>query len=599
MYILFGIWWMISIPGLIVLKSKERFEKSALLGQLAAVFVLYLFSFFHQMRLGFYVTCLFGAGFWILLGKDLLQKKDLKEFWRRMLTPGFFVYIVLLIYLAILYHNKGFDNCDEFMHWGPMVLESLRHDGFYIVGDVLHTHNDYPPFMTLQKLLWCGFNGFKYSEPVLYTGQVSFQLACLLPLFSKYELKKKDILKAAVLGFFVLLIGCWVSMTETAQEWAFAYNSIYLDWVIVVLAASIFFLYHFEGFSFFNDILYALGLSALLLSKQICIAYYLIIGFYMILTVFLKKDTKQIRTLIILAVIPLLFYLSWSILIRISGWHGQFVVSDISLSDLLKQCVTPGSYARTIARTFLIALLTRPMSYYPIPMSYFVVILVVCIAIWLINKKNLPFVCCIIIGALGYAFTVMLLYMTTFSPEEAARLASFDRYINSYLFFAVLLLFAVSVHKLQEKTYPWYIYLISVLVFCFSIERNSLFYLLPKAELEQRTSDVLVIDYFDTFFQEREEVSGLTFRYHSSETGHKEMTREDFYEEAKKNIFLYVQDYDGNFIEKYWPTGEGQQDPYKGIIYHIVVQEDGSIRFDPLYNSYMQMVVNYYVIHKN
>ena len=80
----------------------------------------------------------------------------------------------------------SFMHWDEFMHWGPMVKEMIKHDTFYSIPEAtLMIHKDYPPFYPLLGCLFCLFKNTMYAENRLYIAHFSFVFSLFMPLFSK------------------------------------------------------------------------------------------------------------------------------------------------------------------------------------------------------------------------------------------------------------------------------------------------------------------------------------------------------------------------------------------------------------------------------
>ena len=597
MFYLFTLLWLFSFGGLLTLQFRRRFETVMLPGLCSAVFVLYLFSFADQLRAGFWLLVFLAAFFWILLLISFLKKDpSVQEFRKNYFTPGALVFLLAVLWFFLLYRNQGFANCDEFMHWGPMVLQTLRNNGFYLTGDILRVHNDYPPFITLLRVLFCGFNGFVYREPILYIAQSVFYISCFLPLMKKLEFSgKEDLLKSLFVLLSVLLGGLWISKTVTAQEWALLYSSIYADWPLAALAGAALCYVHTEKNDAFFIASLTLILSAILLTKQIGICFYMLIVFYAVVRTALEKDRKAFIRLIPAVFLPLLAFLSWSLLLKIREIGGQFVVGNMSFSEAIRESLVGGSYANGIARHYLRELLFRPMTTHPLPLPYFPVALLLAAVMLVCYRKNgilLAFT--YLMGSAAYAFTILLLYMTSFGSDEAVVLASFDRYMITYLFFGVILLLCCIISFFLEKD-SRLLYLLPLVLLLF-IETASLNTLLPKAKLQQNTLRVLLIDPFDDFRSDREELSGLKFEY--IESGLNKRSDPDvFLSELGENDLVYIQNYDDDFYFNCWPRQNYENEPYNQTLYSIGKEENG-FRLEPLYYSFYDYVNLYYQIPK-
>ena len=597
MFYLYTLLWLFSFAGLLVLTTRRRFEMVMLPGLTAAVFVLYVFSFFGQLKAGFCLLVALGALFWILLAVFFLrkQKESLKEFFDNYAGIGSAAFLIGTLWFFLLYHNRGFSNCDEFMHWGPMVIESLKNNGFYLTGEILKVHNDYPPFLTLLKVLFCGFNGFLYSEKILYIAQSVFYLSIFLPLFSSLRRKDSfDWLKGCMILISVFLAGLLISKTQTAQEWALMYNSVYADWVLATLAGgTLFYAYRYD-LDVFNTVSLVLLLSAILLSKQIGICFYMLIVFLLAGKILLKKEKKGLPYLLTVIIVPLLMMLSWSLLIKSRGISGQFVVGNISFGEAVSQAFISGSYANGIAGHFLHELVFRAMLTHPFDLPYFVVSAILILLMLAVKRRQgiLPAVT-YLIGVFGYALTILLLYMTSFGADEAVVLASYDRYMISYLFFGMVFVICLLLDSIRTPL----LFLVFPLCLLPFVETSSLKDLLPQRNIVQNQIDVLLVDPYDEFFYDREELSGLYFIFHDSKI-HAENDPSLFPKELAENDLVYIREYDDQFYHECWPQQLNENEPYTRTIYSIQKENEG-FRLEPLTLHFYDYVIRYYQIPKN
>lgn len=588
MVLLLSLIWIISFNGIFVCLFRRRFEETLTLSLMCGALVLYVFSFFSALRLGFYVLMAMGLLFWVYL---LLKRKNVKKILGLLFTPGLCAFFFMALCVFVIYHRKGFENADEFMHWGPMVLSSLKHNGFYLSKDILLVNNDYPPFMTLIKMIWIGFNGFHYSEPLLFTAQLTFYFSCPLPLFSSY--RKEDWKKIAALTAAVILIGFWMPSTYTAQEWAFLYNSVYLDWVLPAMAVYTYLIFRREGINSFSAVTVSISLACVLLSKQIGLCYYLIIGFMIIVKGLQEKDKKKMIPVGIMAAVPLAVYLTWMLAVRFAGASGVYDVGKISLGELWRNLRTYGTYEHTLAKDFLSAIFTRNLSSYPFTLSYMGYSLLMLAGILVMNrKKDILLSFSLLCGTIGYALVMAVLYMTLF--EEGGRLPSFDRYMLSYLYFEVLIFFALIVEKVREVKKPW-AYALAALLLLVSINYSSLPIVTPA--YGSSYTRVLVVDNTDSFYPSREDVDGMLFGFRKSHANEEDFGLNGFLGEVKESDLLYIVNYDPPFYD-IWKQISPDLDPYTGVV--IAIEEkDGQTVFMPMWSHHFNHIIRYYLLEKN
>ncbi len=593
---LFSLWFLFSIAGLLTVLFRRRFEWVIAPAISAAVMVLYFFGFLSQIRLGFWCVIGVAAAFWLILLLAVIRKdeKTLTVIKENCLTPGALVFAVLVLYLTFLYRNRGFENCDEFMHWGPMVLSSLKHNGFYLTQDILQVHNDYPPFLTLIHVLWCGFDGFRYSEPTIFTSQMVYYFACLMPFFAHLKKDRKGFLWSVPILNGIVLLGTFPSMTVTAQEWAMVYNSVYGDWILIAMALWPLFLLFDEGLTPFSMGMITLSLATILLSKQIGICYYLIIGFLVIVKAFQEK--KKVWPILAMAIVPLVFYASWSLLVKSAAISGTYDVGKISLGKILSNLFVSGSFERRVIKTFLVTTATRPLLIHPIPVSYLPFVLVCSgLILYFRGKKGIFESFAYFAGSIGYALVLMFLYISLFHYEEAERLASYDRYMIPYLFFGLFIVVFLFVRKMEEKPSPVF-GIVFVVLIALTLEYHSFYMLLPSDGSHDHVENVVFIDNVSGFHPTREDVHGLRFRYIPSAVNFGDITQEEFFGELEDAAFLYIYDFDADFPEKYWPA-DNEVDPYVRSLYLVHRTEDGVV-FERLFYHFFNFVLDYSLLDK-
>ena len=113
---------------------------------ISSVLILYLSGIiFKSFYIGFYLLVLLS---FIGLITLILNIKN-KEFINRYLTNGFYLFIIILIVLAIYNYKRCFNIYDEFSHWGPFIKSMYQNNNFYCFDDVYIFHKEYPPFFSL------------------------------------------------------------------------------------------------------------------------------------------------------------------------------------------------------------------------------------------------------------------------------------------------------------------------------------------------------------------------------------------------------------------------------------------------------------------
>lgn len=600
MFYLTSTFWLLSISSLLIALTKKKFETIIPFTYIFGVFILYVFAYFNQLRLGYYVSLVIGLISVVYIAyKSLKDKEFKKEFLDKFLTTGLFAYLILLVYAFILYHNKGFEACDEFMHWGTMVRETFRLNGFYSLPEsILRTHKDYPPFFCIVETLWCLFAG-SYKEPYLYMGLVTFWWSLFMPLFSKYDIKeKKNYLKASLLLIAIVLFGLINSRTTTASDWAFMYNTIYVDWTLCIfLAFSLFLVYKEREYNTVFYVLLGTCLTTLLMMKQMGLPFYMLVLLYFVIKVLIiDKKKDYLKSIVLLVAVPFLIYLTWKLVIKRYGIVGQFNVGS-TLKEILTM-IKGGSlseesaYRPIVFRYFIKELLTRPLFLHPIKLSFFMVAVIQVVIIFLLKHKYSNYLAGVyLFGSLAYSFTMLMLYMFSFSYEEALELASFDRYMNSYLIagFALCLMLTTSkVIKIRDNL----IIIVAVLLF---VEFDNFYQIIPSIKPQQTLfTNVLVIDEENKGKDpiDRSDLSGVKIDITNGDyLDFSKMSTDELKQELSKYGAIYIISIDNDF-KNIWKEADLNQDLSEGNLYDISTNDDGLV----LNRNYMYLnqVVFYY-----
>ena len=152
---------------------------------------------------------------------------------------------------------------------------------------------------------------------------------------------------------------------------------------------------------------------------------------------------------IAIVLVPLLMLLSWKMYIKYQGVVGEFSPSDIVISEIF-------SGENEIAHTFMSAVWNRSLttsSVFPICYVAAVIISLLLLSVLGVlvrknntHKKYIISGVSLLIGACGYAFTMMCLYAFCFAEFEAAFLSSFDRYMSTFVItiLMVTMVFAIA-----------------------------------------------------------------------------------------------------------------------------------------------------------
>lgn len=434
---------------------------------------------FHTFNIGIYMCLAAAVSAVILL---ILRRKD-RDFISRCFSEGFFVFLAICLFFLVMDYGRWLSEWDEYSHWGKMVKEMFRLDRFYSEpqSDLL-VHKDYPPFAVIFEMLWCRFSGgYSAGGATMALHILGFSMVLPLALEQLNGEKKtgrlqKLISKLAIVAAFLLLI--------------FNFNhvqpmTIYLDLFLPLFYVSLILMaadreLRRSGFGF---TMILLGQFGLIITKQMGLAFVMLVWFFytMLEVMELSSEGKEsqekksgrwvilaVKSLAIL-ITPAVSYSIWNHYITNLGLTGQFSFEIINVGTIIRILAGGGDYIQHLTYVkFIRALFTTNLGTGIFSMTYVsAVLLAFCILAVLAylfrtvvhRGEILQYAVLFAVGSAGYAFTMLVLYMFCYSEGEMSVLASYERYMSTYILSEYVILFLLLVRLLARKkvdvcTYP-------------------------------------------------------------------------------------------------------------------------------------------------
>lgn len=467
--------------------SKKSFGLCLPISLISIPIILYFSQFiFRTFYVGYALIILLSLiGLFLTVYKII--KKD-KEFLKNSFSNGLFAFIIIFILVCITDYGKQFSTWDELAHWGEMVKEMIRLDKFYAVKEsLLVWHKDYPPFISLFEMFWCKI--LNYSEPIMNISLHTFMLGFIIPYLTE-KLKKKINIFLLPLIFALVILA--IDPTQI-------FKTIQVDLLISIIALYPIILIIFEKNSFIKYLNLSLSFIALLLTKQIGIALALmVIVTYIFYEIFINKQKIKdikfwLRNFLILLV-PISLFAIWNFYVSKMQVGAQFYLGNINVNEYLniffKNEGLP--YKVQAFNLFKEYLFTMPIIIKPIKIGYVychLIFIAVLVIFHLLNKKEFSnkqlylFIFIFTCGAVGYAFTLSVLYMFCFSEGETLSLACFDRYMGTYILIEYLFLLIFGLFMIKDKKFYNYklISFFIILLLCINV---NLKYLMPGVYFE-------------------------------------------------------------------------------------------------------------------
>ncbi len=213
----------------------RRFEEILPLQLMIMMAVLYIFGLLDYLRTGvsfiiFVTAVLYAAAF-----VRVIRQKCWREFFGRMITPAFAVFLVLFSIFNYADAGKLAHSWDEFTHWIDSVKAMTYVDDFITNPKANGYFQSYPPAMALlqyffQRIYLFFHPGAEFSEWRMYLVFQIFGYSMLLPYLAKEEFRRpvKALCHAVLLVFLPLLF--------YNEYWTTAY----IDPFIAILAGCAF-----------------------------------------------------------------------------------------------------------------------------------------------------------------------------------------------------------------------------------------------------------------------------------------------------------------------------------------------------------------------
>ena len=455
--------------------SKKKFSNSLAPAYMLHILIVLLSGLiFKNLSFGIYGGIVIGAIFlvvYILRSRNAQSntKEWIKENILKIWNEGLFVFALFYIFCYLINFKKTFLTWDEFSHWGMFLKECIRLDSLYCMSPLTFAHKDYVPAITLFEAIWCRL-GFRYAEPDAYRAIQIFMFSMILPIFEKFfrnmtaaPSKAQGEREPGRYGKGLLLFGAVVislALPLLFIDSPSFYHSIYCD----VALGMVFFWCAFESYIDYDSLKYkmivmAIGMSVFVLTKMTAMALLpLVVILYVIQLIFFNEQKirgKEYFLLLLPLVVPVVFWAWFNRFVELNMGKAEGIQSygEMKISSLWAVFIDPAkssiSYLGTVRDAFVDAIIHRDILIHG---SYAMVIIFIVIALLVMSKfassdKNEKRIITtgiwVLCSGIYYALLMYFLYGTAFTEYEAVRLASYNRYMNSFVVAIVFLLLAV------------------------------------------------------------------------------------------------------------------------------------------------------------
>lgn len=598
------IYFLLANASMVII-TKKTFGKVLPLTFILNIIVMLMSGLiFQTFNIGFIINILFASYSLYYL----IKNKDKREIFKKTyLSNGFYAFVILFIFIAIFDLQREFTHWDEYSHWGEMVKEMFRLDKLYSVKEsVLQAHKDYPPGISIFELFWCKLMG-GYKESTLITSLHLFEFSLFVPALSE-KIKYKNI-KSLIINTILGVITIFVLISFFDMHGVI--NSIYTDYIMAIILAYAIFTIIFETELLSNYFIFSVSLTTILmmLTKQMGLPFYMMIIYVYFLKLlynkqFKKENIKQIvKVLIFVIIIPLTIWKGWDIYVSSMYSLQQFKLSDIKLSKLygIIKGTEGKAYQITAARNYLNALNNINITSCLINLTFVKSIILIVIIMYItynygkkyIDKKDfLNLESIIILGSVGYAFIMLTLYVFNFGEIEGPNIASYDRYMDTYIIFCISLIFMIfiRIYSINYKSHKTNNLLLIMIISIIFINNMNIEKYIPALRLYEKNTYEECANIINKYTKDKsvyiiaqDSVGDFQYivKYYANPINvnlknfnlKKDNVSEKYKEKIKSKIlkydYLFLARLDDKFIENYGSIFENENDVKEKCMYEI------------------------------
>lgn len=450
--------------------------------------IIILALVFHDLRYGLVVGIVL---FILTIAYDIIQNKNIMSIVTKIMSFDTLLYILIYSILFIANKYQMYSDWDEFSHWGPMIKEMYRINDFYFASDRIFAHKDYVPFVTIIEYIICKCAGV-YRESLVYQAVQVFMISMFMPLLGQIECFIKS---RAKIMFEILSIITAITSLVLLQNSFSVFHSIYTDLPFGLVCgfgiAHVLFVKVQQEYGTTNNITCEVNplewmviMTSIIMTKMMGIIFLPVIVFMSIIVLFDKKSLlSMIKIQLFQTIFPLIIFATYKyeskLYLDISGEQSF----DGALNGIVV-LITKGftmDYQKDVLEKY-ISFVTVGYSLIASRGTYLVLILLVVLLLTLLylmlcavlknevfikkTKKvsiteisllikkdslisnsvfyntrkqiRLTILSIVLIG-IYYALWMYILYQVCFSEYEAVGLASFNRYMGSYIASIILL----------------------------------------------------------------------------------------------------------------------------------------------------------------
>jgi hypothetical protein len=407
--------------------SRQGFALSFLYAHVAVCFILYFGGLLQTLSLTADVIRVIG---WVSLVTVGLQAFIANPSAIRRHGSIFLLVMITAFYLQTLTPNYySFTIVDDYSHWGAMSRTLALHDRLVISSDPIGV-KDYPPGLGVIHYLYTSVAGFRDSLALFAQGV--FVYACLAVPFQALDRNSSKF----NLSRFIIL-----ALSSISLSWIFSsgLHTLQADLPVGLLFGLVLWIFFSsDGPKASRIIKLAPLLLCTVLLKQIGLVFVLIALLIMVTDVlFAISKNKVCEAALILAlfIAAIAIDLTWKAYLGGQGMQRTFQ-SDFSMIEVFKAFIP--KYSSVRQKITIDAFIHHFVAKWHFTSYWILLSIVVAVGAYKSSPKEekrslLLNVSTAYTGLFLYLALLLVLYMFSFSEFEGTRLASINRYTNTYL----------------------------------------------------------------------------------------------------------------------------------------------------------------------
>ncbi len=496
-------------------KFNWEFGKSLFLSISFITFLMSIFSMIDIMLFGYYFISVLGFVFFVFFFIKNIIRKRIN--FKNIFTPSSLIFLLLLIYFFFAAKKINIlMGWDEASYWATTVKRLFYFNSYVDFNHFIPMY--YPPVLTSFNYFVVKFIGMQDSA--IYFAQYFYLLSGIVFLIRNMKWKNIIVCLFGLLSIFLFLILLFRPFILTLYSELPLIITLGISIVLFVTAKNKTD-YLFATMLLWNvTLIKSNGLAA-------CVLTMIIGTCFLFSKIFakLKKDNIKIRfsvdffktcgktilndwPILLFIFIPIIAQIIFNMFLSIHN-ISNFQSPNSGILSFLKALFADDLYSNNIVINYFNALSSNYANYTELNISsvFIVVALTLCFVILLKiyfkkdnnlnNNRFLPFAA--ILGFVLYALILLYSYCFMFSKFEASVLASFDRYINTYIgalgigIIGILIYYSKNNDNNISKKMKTYILILFISLL--SIVNISEIYIFVKTSLpftEQKTEPQLI-----------------------------------------------------------------------------------------------------------